>query len=171
VIEFKRDDALMDESLCEALSRACGECHLSGGCCFEARPPLTQDRINILLENGVSPDAIEFAGYKRLCLKPDGFCVLFQDGRCSIHSVKPETCVAGPFTFDMKGSLLQIFLKKESICPMVRFLKADRKAYDELFDVSVKKILDLVKAVPALEMAEILKIEEPETDLVAEIGL
>jgi Fe-S-cluster containining protein len=161
----------MDESLCEALSRACGECHLNGGCCFEARPPLSQDRINILLENGVSPDAIEFAGYKRLCLKPDGFCVLFQDGRCSIHSVKPETCVAGPFTFDMKGSLLQIFLKKESICPMVRFLKADRKAYDELFDVSVKKILDLVKAVPALEMAEILKIEEPETDLVAEIGL
>jgi len=161
----------MDESLCEALSRACSKCHLDGGCCFEARPPLSQDRIDILLENGVSPDAIEFAGYKRLCLKPDGFCVLFQDGRCSIHSIKPETCVAGPFTFDMKGSLLQIFLKKESICPMVRFLKADRKAYDELFDVSLKKILDLVKAVPALEMAEILKIEEPETDLVAEIGL
>ena len=161
----------MNESLCEALSRACNECHLDGGCCFEARPPLSQHRIDILLENGVSPDAIEFAGYKRLCLKPDGFCVLFQGGRCSIHSIKPETCVAGPFTFDMKGSLLQIFLKKESICPMVRFLKADRKAYDELFDVSLEKILDLVKAVPALEMAEILKIEEPETDLVAEIGL
>ena len=161
----------MDESLCEALSRACGECHLDGGCCFEARPPLSQDRIDILLENGVSPDAIEFAGYKRLRLKPDGFCVLFQNGRCSIHSIKPETCVAGPFTFDMKGTLLQIFLKKESICPMVRFLKVNRKAYDELFEVSLKKILDLVKAVPALEMAEILKIEEPETDLVAEIRL
>ena len=161
----------MDESLCEALSRACGECHLDGGCCFEARPPLSQDRIDILLENGVSPDAIEFAGYKRLRLKPDGFCLLFQNGRCSIHSIKPETCVAGPFTFDMKGTLLQIFLKKDSICPMVRFLKANRKAYDELFQVSLKKILDLVKAVPALEMAEILKIEEPETDLVAEIRL
>ena len=161
----------MDESLCEALSRACGECHLDGGCCFEARPPLSQDRIDILLENGVSPDAIEFAGYKRLRLKPDGFCLLFQNGRCSIHSIKPETCVAGPFTFDMKGTLLQIFLKKESICPMVRFLKVNRKAYDELFEVSLKKILDLVKAVPALEMAEILKIEEPETDLVAEIRL
>ncbi|NTV27701.1 MAG: YkgJ family cysteine cluster protein, partial [Methanothrix sp.] len=133
--------------------------------------PLSQDRIDILLENGVSPDAIEFAGYKRLRLKPDGFCLLFQNGRCSIHSIKPETCVAGPFTFDMKGTLLQIFLKKESICPMVRFLKVNRKAYDELFQVSLKKILDLVKAVPALEMAEILKIEEPETDLVAEIRL
>jgi uncharacterized protein len=161
----------MDESLCEALNKACCECHLDGGCCFEARPPLSQDRIDILLENGVSPDAIEFAGYKRLRLKQDGFCVLFQDKRCTIHSIKPETCVAGPFTFDIKGTLLQIFLKRESICPMVRFLKADRKAYDEVFDISLNKILDLVKSVPSLEMAEILKIEEPETDLVAEIGL
>jgi uncharacterized protein len=161
----------MDESLCEALNKACGECHLDGGCCFEARPPLSQDRIDILLENGVSPDDIEFAGYKRLRLKEDGFCVLFKDRRCTIHSIKPETCVAGPFTFDIKGTLLQIFLKRESICPMVRFLKANRKAYDEVFDISLNKILDLVKSVPSLEMAEILKIEEPETDLVAEMGL
>jgi Fe-S-cluster containining protein len=161
----------MDETICEALSKACGECHLVGGCCFEARPPLSQDRIDILLEKGVSPDAIEFTGYKRLRLESDGFCVLFHDGKCSIHSIKPETCVAGPFTFDIKGEILQIFLKKESICPMVRFLKENRKAYDQLFDVSVKKILDLVYAVPASEMAEILKIEEPETDLVAEIML
>ena len=54
---------------------------------------------------------------------------------------------------------------------MVRFLKANRKAYDELFETSVEKIIDLVKSVPAVEMAEILKIEEPETDLVAEIRL
>ena len=114
---------------------------------------------------------MEFAGYKRLRLKPDGFCVLFQNGKCSIHSIKPETCVAGPFTFDIKGKLLQIFLKRESICPMVRFLKANRKAYDGLFETSVEKIMHLVNSVPAAEMAEILKIEEPETDLVAEIKL
>ena len=100
--------------------------------------PLSQERIDILLESGVAPRRMEFAGYKRLKLKPDGFCILFQNGKCSIHSIKPETCVAGPFTFDMEGSRLQIFLKKESLCPMVRILKADRKAYDELFDTSVK---------------------------------
>ena len=161
----------MDENLCEALSQACNECHLVGGCCFEARPPLSQERIDILLKNGVSADAVEFAGYKRLRLKPDGFCVLFQDGKCSIHSIKPETCVAGPFTFDMKGNTLQIFIKRESICPMVRFLKANRKAYDGLFETSVERIIELVNKVPAEEMAEILKIDEPETDLVAEIKL
>jgi Fe-S-cluster containining protein len=161
----------MDENLCEALSQACNECHLVGGCCFDARPPLSQERIDILLKNGVSADAVEFAGYKRLRLKPNGFCVLFQDGKCSIHSIKPETCVAGPFTFDMKGNILQIFIKRESICPMVRFLKANRKAFDGLFEASVERIMELVDKVPPLEMAEILKIDEPETDLVAEIKL
>ena len=161
----------MDENLCEALSQACNECHLVGGCCFDARPPLSQERIDILLKNGVSSDAVEFAGYKRLRLKPDGFCVLFLDGKCSIHSIKPETCVAGPFTFDIKENVLQIFIKRESICPMVRFLKANRKAFDGLFETSVEKIMELVKTVPPQEMAEILKIDEPETDLVAEIRL
>jgi len=161
----------MDESLCEALSKACGECHLAGGCCFEARPPLSQERIDILTANGVDLNAVEFSGYKRLKLRQDGFCILFRDGKCSIHSFKPETCVAGPFTFDIVNNKLQIFLKQETICPMVRFLKADRKAYDSLFEVSVQKIMDLVAAIPPEEMAEILKIEEPETDLVAEIDL
>jgi len=123
------------------------------------------------MENGVSADAIEFVGYKRLRLRRDGFCVLFRDGKCSIHDIKPETCVAGPFTFDIKGDMLQIFLKRESICPMVRFLRANRKAYDALFETSVEKIMDLMRSVPEEEMAQILQIDEPQTDLVAEIRL
>jgi len=161
----------MDEDLCQALSRACDDCHLAGGCCFEARPPLSQKRIDILMENGVSADAIEFVGYKRLRLRQDGFCVLFRDGKCSIHDIKPETCVAGPFTFDIEGDMLQIFLKRENICPMVRFLRANRKAYDALFETSVEKIMDLIRSVPEEEMAQILQIDEPQTDLVAEIRL
>jgi hypothetical protein len=161
----------MEDYICEAISLACSECHLDGGCCFEARPPLSQERIDILLKNGVAEDAVEFAGYKRLRLKQDGFCVLFQDGKCSIHSFKPETCVAGPFTFDIQDKVLQIFLKRESICPMVRYLKANRKAYDGLFETSVEEIMHLIESIPSAEMAEILKIDEPETDLVAKIPL
>jgi uncharacterized protein len=161
----------MEDYLCEAISQACSGCYLYGGCCFEAKPPLSQERIDILLKNGVAEDAIEFVGYRRLRLKQDGFCVLFQNGKCSIHCIKPETCVAGPFTFDIKDNVLQIFLKRDNICPMVRFLKANRKAYDGLFETSVENIMHLVNSVPAAEMAEILKIEEPETDLVAEIQL
>ena len=162
---------ITDASLCDALSRACDECKLSGGCCFEARPPLTSERIDILLANGVSQDHIDLGSYKRLKLKPNGFCVLFKNGKCSIHSIKPETCVAGPFTFDMKGSILEIYLKKETICPMVRLLKENKEIYDGLFGAAVEKIIDLVRKIPADELAEILKIEEPETELVMEIRL
>ncbi len=132
---------------------------------------MTSERIEILLENGVSQDEIDYYRYKRLKLKPDGYCVLFRNGRCSIHSIKPETCVAGPFTFDMKGSILEIYLKKETICPMVRLLKENKEISDGLFDAAVEKINDLVMKLPKEELAEILKIEEPETELVAEIRL
>ncbi len=161
----------MELDICESISRACSLCQFSGGCCFEARPPLCQERIDILMKNGVPANAVEFAGYKRLRIKPDGFCVLFDQGKCSVHSIKPETCVAGPFTFDIKKGVLQIFLKRESICPMVQFLKEDRKVYDGLFKTAVEMITCLIKAVPQSEMAEILKIDEPETDLVAEIAI
>ncbi len=35
-------------------------------------------------------------------IKYDNKCIFFCDGKCSIHSIKPETCQAGPFTFDME---------------------------------------------------------------------
>jgi len=163
----------MDFSTLDALSRACAKCDIGGGCCFEARPPLTDERIRILMDNGVRPDQIDRigAGYKRLGIRPDGFCTLFKDGMCSIHSVKPETCIAGPFTFDVKGAVLEIYLKRENICPMVAFLKDNRKVYDELFEAAVENITKLLDGISQSELAEIVKIDEPDTDLVAEIRL
>jgi len=161
----------MEDDLCEAMSLSCEACHLQGGCCFEARPPLSQERIEILRRNGVPEEAIEFQGYWRLRAGPDGYCVLFKDGRCGIHSIKPESCVAWPFTFDIKDGALQIFLKREAICPMVRFLKSSPRAYQAMFETAVAMITHLARSIPAEEMQEILKIDEPETDLVAEISL
>lgn len=153
------------------LSRICGGCTLGGGCCRDARPPLTRKRFAALLAGGVSPDAIELAGYSRLKVKEDGFCILFDRGGCTVHSIKPETCIAGPFTFDMVGEVLEIYLKKETICPLVTYLKEDRRAYEDQYRAAVKNIIDLVRDLPADELAVILKIEEPETVKVAEIDL
>jgi hypothetical protein len=71
----------------------------------------------------------------------------------------------------MLGATLQIFLKNETICPMVKVLKENKDAYDGLFEAAVEKITDLVYAMPSAELVEVLKIDEPETDLVAEIRL
>ena len=45
---------------------------------------------------------------------------MLNGGKCGIHAIKPETCRAGPFTFDVKGDTIEIFLKFEEICPVVR---------------------------------------------------
>ncbi|MCJ7444329.1 MAG: YkgJ family cysteine cluster protein [Methanotrichaceae archaeon] len=161
----------MDASADDLLSKVCFECQLNRGCCFAAKPPLTNERIKILLDNGVSGELIEFAGYKRLKVKPDGFCVLFRTWRCGVHLIKPETCVAGPFTFDLRGSILEIYLKKKSICPMVELLKENREIFERLLTLAAENIMKLLKALPKDELAEILKIDEPETELVAEIWL
>jgi len=161
----------MDAMLSDALSRVCSGCHLRGACCQDARPPLTADRIKLLLATGVSPEAIEFDGYSRLRLKLDGSCVMFQEGRCNIHQIKPETCLAAPFTFDVEGPLLEIYLKRESICPMAKFLRENEEAYRGLFDIAVENFAALVRALPPSELAIICRIEEPETDLVAEMAL
>jgi uncharacterized protein len=161
----------MESSQYNVLSSVCAGCKLDGGCCHGAMPPLTQRRIEALIESGVSPENIDLNRYKKLKLKDDGYCVLFKDGQCSIHTIKPETCVAGPFTFDVKGSVLEIFLKKESICPLAGYIRTDKSLYDGLFELSVQKIVELLDGLPSDELKEILKIEEPDTEIVAEIKL
>lgn len=155
----------------DKLSLACNQCSLDGGCCHGAMPPLTDKRIKLLNQSGVRPDAVLYAPYKRLRLKEDGFCVLFENGRCTVHDIKPETCVAGPFTFDIKDGALEIYLKKESICPMVRYLLNDEASYSRQYENAVRSIKELIENLPESEIAEILKIEEHETVKVAEIPL
>ena len=54
---------------------------------------------------------------------------------------------------------------------MAKVLRENEEAYRGLFEAAVEKIMDLVTALPPSEMAEVCRIEEPETDLVAEIKL
>jgi hypothetical protein len=137
---------------------------------MDAHPPLTDERIRIMTENDVSGDNIEFAGYKRLKVKEDNMCVMFKDnGLCAIHGFKPETCVAGPFTFDVKEGVIEIFMKKESICPLVAVLKQDRKAYDEQYKMAIDKIVRLVAFLPEEELWTVCRIDEPETEKVEDL--
>jgi Fe-S-cluster containining protein len=152
----------------EKATEVCKEC--GGRCCMDAHPPLTEERIQIMTDNGVPADKIEFAGYKRLKVREDHMCVMFKDnGLCAIHGFKPETCVAGPFTFDVKEGVIEIYLKKESICPLVAVLKQDRKSYDEQYKMAVDKIVRVVAFLPEEELLTVCTIEEPDTEKVEEL--
>lgn len=153
----------------DVFSNICSSC--GGACCIGARPPLTEKRAEILISAGLSRDDVEQAGYRRLRARDDGSCVLLENGRCRLHHLKPETCSAGPFTFDVVDGRLEIYLKMESICPLAGHLLRDREAYERQLKLAVEKILDLIEDLGEDELAALLKIEEPETFKVMEIDL
>ncbi|MGD0818409.1 MAG: YkgJ family cysteine cluster protein [Methanomassiliicoccales archaeon] len=158
----------MSDEWYDKATEVCQQC--GGRCCMNAHPPLTDERIRILTDNDVSCDNIEFAGYKRLKVKDDNMCVMFKDnGLCAIHGFKPETCVAGPFTFDVKEGVIEIYMKKESICPLVAVLKQDCKAYDEQYKMAVEKIIRVVAFLPEEELWTVCRIEEPDTEKVEDL--
>jgi len=145
----------------------CMEC--GGHCCAEAHPPISSACYERLTNAGVSPDMFESVGYRRLKTRENGECVLSENGKCRIHTFKPDTCRSGPFTFDMNGDMIAIYLKHERICPIVSLLKEVPEAYQQQFELAAQSITHLVKNLSEEELAMICAIEEPETDKVAEI--
>ncbi|MFA6226199.1 MAG: YkgJ family cysteine cluster protein [Methanoregula sp.] len=105
----------------------CMEC--GGHCCDEVHPPVSAAFYERLTTAGVSQDVFETVGYRPLKTRKNGECVLSKNGKCGIHAFKPETCRSGPFTFDMNGDMIALYLKHERICPIVGLLKEVPDAY------------------------------------------
>jgi len=150
----------------ESVGHACG-----GICCNGACPPLSAERIRIILSHGDFQDRIEKESYHQIREGKDGLCSMLSEGKCAIHAFNTETCIAGPFTFDVTDRSLRIFLKQEKICPLVAVLKANRGMYEHQFRRTVKSIAHLVARLPDDELAIISAIPEPNTDQVAELPL
>jgi uncharacterized protein len=148
----------------ESICMRCG-----GHCCDDAHPPISEHCYRRLVAEGVPDHAFERNGYRYLRTRADGTCTLWSEGKCSIHAIKPETCRSGPFTFDVKGDIIEIFLKFEKLCPLVRLLKDSPEAYDQQYARAVQSITRLVSNLADEEIAAICRIEEPETEKVAEI--
>ena len=143
---------------------ACG-----GHCCDEAHPPITKERYRSLIARGIPEHCFEHDGYLRLRAKPDGTCILMEDHKCTCHEFKPETCRAGPFTFDVEGNRIRIFLKHASICPLVPLLREEPAAFRVQYERAAENITRLVAALPDAEIGAINRIEEPDTDLVTDL--
>jgi Fe-S-cluster containining protein len=152
--------------IAEAICDRCG-----GLCCRDAHPPLSRDRIDEIVSAGYPFGNIEYRGYSCLATGEDGMCVMFRSGHCRIQAIKPETCRAGPFTFDIVNGVLEIWLKHDHICPLAGLLREEAEAYDRLCAVARDELLRLVRSLPPGDLAAICRVPEPETDKVAEILL
>lgn len=147
------------------------------GCCIGARPPLTLRRQRIiqsfLQQNDIAIDRPFENGAYTFPREIDGGCCAFLEKtakRCLIHSVKPETCVAGPITFDINAETgkLEWFLKTSKICPLAGFLYKDRESYSKHEKSAKREIRRLVQELEAEALRAILTIDEPDTIKVSE---
>ena len=149
-------------------------------CCQNARPPITQKRRKLIedyrLAQGLSKDkSFDTTEYVFPRETGDGFCVFFdaETRKCQIYSVKPETCVAGPITFDinLQTGKIEFYLKFERICPLAGSLKKDQVALKKHLTSAKRELLTLVGELDSEALSAILQIDEPETCKIGEASL
>lgn len=153
----------------------CKEC--PNGCCTGVRPPLTDMRRRIILEylsrNHIFVDnPFEIRKYVYPRETEDGRCMFLEKStkRCKIHPVKPETCVAGPVTFDINAETGKIrwFLKTGKICRLAAPLYKNGEAYAKHLRRAKREIRRLIQGLDADALNAILIIKEPDTIKVGE---
>ena len=156
----------------------CSQC--KSICCQDAKPPLSENRKKTiqayLKQQNISlPNPFVKEQYSYPVVDSEVYCRLFdkKTGKCNVHAVKPETCVAGPITFDINFSTRKVewFLKKSEICAYAGILYNDKAAFARHFEVAKKQITSLIKELGADELRAIVKIEEPQTFKVGEDDL
>jgi hypothetical protein len=69
----------------------------------------------------------------------------------------------------VKGHVIEIFLKYDTICPLVRLFRENPGADEQQLARAKESITRLVANLTDGELAAICRIEEPETEKVAEI--
>jgi Fe-S-cluster containining protein len=154
--------------------------HCKNGCCQGVKPPLTFKRKklikNYLKEQKIRADhpftneAYSFPAEDTL-----GFCVFYcKDTRkCLVHQVKPETCRAGPVTFDIncRTQKVEWYLKMAEVCAFAQALQGDNAAFRAHFEVAKGELLRLICKLDSRALKAILKIEEPHTVKIGEDDL
>lgn len=153
----------------------CSQCKTI--CCQDAKPPLTRNRKEAirkyLSENKIEIESVfETKDYSHPSTDENLYCRLFnkKTGKCLVHPVKPESCRAGPITFDInfKTKKLEFFLKKSSICALAGVLHETPQMFASHFEAAKSEIRKLVEELNADELRAIVKIDEPDTFKVGE---
>ena len=87
-----------------------------------------------------------------------------------IHPVKPETCVAGPITFDLniKTGKIEWFVKMDRICQLSGAVYQDKKVLGKHLENAKREVLRLITQLTTEELKAILKKDEPETFKIGE---
>jgi len=156
----------------------CLRCNKS--CCQDAKPPLTSGRMAAIvsyLTNRRLNDEQLFSHEEYWFPSVDSnmFCIFYDKitKKCRVHEVKPETCCAGPLTFDINLRTMKIewFLKKSGLCIYAGGLFENPQSLEEHLKVAKVDLIRLIRELDGDDLRVILKREEPETFKIGEDDL
>jgi Fe-S-cluster containining protein len=156
----------------------CCRCKL--GCCQDVKPPLTLKRQEIIdaylkTQNMRVQNCYTHGQYSFPSVDELGFCVFYnkKTRNCLVHSVKPETCRAGPVTFDINlpTGKVEWYLKKSEVCTFANILYGNGDLFKEHFKAAREEIMRLICELDSEALQTILKIEEPQTFKIGEDDL
>ena len=148
----------------------CSQC--KSICCKDAKPPLTRNRKKILQtylkkHNINVKNAFSTEDYTHPATDEQLYCLLFNrdTGKCMVHPIKPETCVAGPVTFNINFCTKKVewFLKTKELCTYAGVLYNNKFEFQEHFETAKKQIMGLIEQLSADELQALMEIDEPQT--------
>jgi uncharacterized protein len=155
-------------------------CQCTSSCCQDAKPPLTLKRKKTI-EEYLQKQKIQIAhpfvngAYSFPVVDALGFCIFYSKDtkKCLVHPVKPETCRAGPITFDINRRTHKVewYLKTAEICALAQTLPRNDTAFKAHFKVAEDELLRLIRELDSKALEAILKIEEPQTVKIGEDDL
>lgn len=90
-----------------------------------------------------------------------------------VHPVKPETCTAGPVTFDinLKACKVEFYLKKGEICNLAEIMCHNKLQFKEHFEAAKTVLLRLICDLELNDLKNLMMIEEPQTFKIGEADL
>ena len=141
-------------------------------CCYQVCPPITPERqqlIDHFLRNQGLPESewldSTTRSYSFPKETPDGACIFFDPvlRTCRIHPVKPETCCAGPITFDLDTHQEQIrwYLKSSQDCLIAASLRRDPDLLHRHLSVAKPALQRLIRGLEPTALDALLQIDEP----------
>ena len=155
----------------------CCKCKTNYDCCHDTRPPITENRRRIIeeyLKKERIPivDAFVEEEYVFPRENEEGYCVFhdMKKRKCKIHAVKPETCVAGPMTFDInrKTGKIEWFVKMSQLCSLAGIVYDNKDLLRQHLESAKKEVSRLVQELSSEALIAVLKKDEPETFKISE---
>jgi hypothetical protein len=141
------------------------------GCCHHVRPPITRTRQQ-LIDRFLQDHMVNVGAWLDTTTRPyafpretmDSACIFFDSElrTCRIHVVKPETCRAGPITFDLNIARERVlwFMKSSTDCLLASSLRRNSMQLAPYLAMAKQALRQLIHELEPFALHAVLRVPE-----------